>query len=200
MYLSKLVLNPSCATRYWLKNTYEVHQRVKAALPKDPRPLYRIEWDRDGEASILVQSFEQRPDWARAFSDLPVLARYQYKPYDPRFIANSWLAFRLRANPTGCRQGVRYPLVREADQSAWLARKMAAAGVEVYQCAIVGRERQATWKDMPDDGRVRMSHLGVTFEGILKVTDPGLLAKAVRSGIGPAKGLGFGLLSVMPAV
>lgn len=197
MYLSKLALKPGRVTYNWLKNVYGVHQRVRAALPDDPRPLYRLEWDGEGAASLLVQSVEQRPNWERAFDDLPVIKWYQYKVYDPRFVAGSWLAFRLLGNPTGCRQGVRYPLVHEADQYAWLNRKLAVAGVQVDRCQIVGRDRQSTWKMAPTVGRVRMSHLGVTFEGVLRVADPALLSKAVRSGVGAAKGLGFGLLSVM---
>jgi len=198
MYLSELTLHRGRATHDWLKNVYQVHQRVKAALPEDPRPLYRIEWNRNGGASILVQSAEQQPDWELAFEDLPVLERYHCTVYAPRFITGSWLAFRLLGNPTGCRQGLRYPLDHEADQYAWLNRKLAAAGVQVDRCQIVGRDRQSTWKTMPTVGRVRMSHLGVTFEGVLIVADPALLSKAVRSGVGAAKGLGFGLLSVMP--
>ena len=36
------------------------------------------------------------------------------------------------------------------------------------------------------------------FEGILQVTDAEAFAKTLAAGIGPAKGYGFGLLSVAP--
>ena len=39
---------------------------------------------------------------------------------------------------------------------------------------------------------------GVRFDGVLAVTDPDALTGAVRQGIGPAKGFGFGLLSLAP--
>lgn len=32
------------------------------------------------------------------------------------------------------------------------------------------------------------------FEGVLRVTNPALALKTIKHGIGPAKGLGFGLL------
>ena len=41
--------------------------------------------------------------------------------------------------------------------------------------------------------------LSVRFEGLLQVSDPDRFVGAIRSGIGSAKGFGFGLLSVAPA-
>ena len=46
----------------------------------------------------------------------------------------------------------------------------------------------------------RLAHLAVRYEGLLQVGDPERLLQAVRGGIGSAKGLGFGLLSLaLPA-
>ncbi|MEM0963873.1 MAG: type I-E CRISPR-associated protein Cas6/Cse3/CasE, partial [Bacteroidota bacterium] len=41
-----------------------------------------------------------------------------------------------------------------------------------------------------------LPHVGVRFDGELRVIDPDRLAVAVASGIGPAKAFGFGLLSL----
>ena len=41
--------------------------------------------------------------------------------------------------------------------------------------------------------------LAVQFDGVLQVTDPDKLVAAVETGIGSAKGFGFGLLSLAPA-
>jgi CRISPR-associated protein Cas6/Cse3/CasE subtype I-E len=38
----------------------------------------------------------------------------------------------------------------------------------------------------------------VRFDGILQVTNAELFLQTLRAGIGPAKGFGFGLLSVAP--
>jgi len=50
-------------------------------------------------------------------------------------------------------------------------------------------------KNPAKDG-ARQFHLAVQFDGRLRVTDPGALKEAVRSGIGSAKAYGFGLLSL----
>ena len=47
--------------------------------------------------------------------------------------------------------------------------------------------------------RSRLTFEGLTFEGVLEVTDPERFAATVRSGIGPAKAYGYGLLSLAPA-
>ena len=47
--------------------------------------------------------------------------------------------------------------------------------------------------------RIRQAHLIVDFEGTLKVEDPDQFVAAIRSGIGPAKAYGCGLMSVAKA-
>ena len=44
----------------------------------------------------------------------------------------------------------------------------------------------------------RITFEGVTFEGLLRVTDPVAFRQAVEFGIGPARAYGFGLLSFRP--
>ena len=46
---------------------------------------------------------------------------------------------------------------------------------------------------------MNISFFGVLFEGMLRVDEPEKFLKSVESGIGSAKGFGFGLLSVAPA-
>ena len=36
------------------------------------------------------------------------------------------------------------------------------------------------------------------FDGVLEVNDPDIFIKSIESGIGSAKGFGFGLLSIAP--
>jgi CRISPR system Cascade subunit CasE len=64
--------------------------------------------------------------------------------------------------------------------------------------------RPSGWvRDKKEDRRngkvLKLTHLAVLFEGVLEVTDPAAFANTLAHGIGPAKGLGFGLLSVAPA-
>ncbi len=196
MYLSRLVLSPGRATADWLRNVYQIHQRVRLALPDDPRPLYRLERGSEDGPCLLVQSVDQRPDWETAFGDLPIVERYEFKRYEPDFKTGQTFAFRLRGSPSAVRQGTRYPLLEEAAQYAWLDRKLAAAGAKVVVREIVGREQQRARKTL--HGRqITITHHGVLFEGWLMVQEPEKLAAAVRAGVGAAKGLGFGLLSIM---
>ena len=61
--------------------------------------------------------------------------------------------------------------------------------------------RRRTNRATRDEARLAkqaVSHFGVRFDGTLTVTEPEALARAVRSGVGPAKAFGFGLLSLAP--
>jgi CRISPR system Cascade subunit CasE len=56
--------------------------------------------------------------------------------------------------------------------------------------------RSATAATAERPARSRISFEGLTFEGILEVADPDRFAAAVRTGVGPAKAYGYGLLSI----
>ena len=79
-------------------------------------------------------------------------------------------------------------------KSAWTG-----VGVRVTQEDVVrvGGMRKGTRKgDGPE--RQVVSVFSVLFEGILEVADHERFCQVIRHGIGPAKALGFGLLSVAP--
>jgi CRISPR system Cascade subunit CasE len=44
----------------------------------------------------------------------------------------------------------------------------------------------------------RGKHIGVDFQGVLRVTDRAAFHYAFETGIGPAKAFGFGLLMLQP--
>lgn len=203
MYLSRLTLNRSRMAVLWMSNPYRVHQRLKMACDHDPRLLFRIEDTQDG-TQILVQSHNQ-PDWEAAFKDFPVLQTPpEWKPYDPALQPGQRCRFRLLANPTvkktqevdGQAKKARLGLLREADQIAWLERKLTASGGEVLACRVAPHGLQHSRKHPADDNG--QTHLAVQFEGLLLVRDPALLQACLESGVGPAKGFGFGLLSLAP--
>ena len=213
MYLSKLTLNPySRQVQRELGDPYQLHRTIMhgfpATLPEDERVLYRLEAaPRSNELLLLVQSVHQ-PDWAV----LRDADRGQYlleapqppKVFKPNLAAGSVLRFRLRANPTVKKQredhknGNRVPLVREDEQIAWLKRKGEQHGFQALQIQVSGNDTLSGWKK--DDGKShKMQFYAVQFDGILQVTDLDLFAAAVETGIGSAKGFGFGLLSLAPA-
>jgi len=206
MFLSLLEIDPAAhIARTWLGNPYRVHQRLSMAFPDSPagRALFRIE-DEWSPPRIIVQT-EAKADWDAAFRELPVLAsRPRQKPLDMAISRGDILRFRLRANPTkrlsaGCPgakvDGARVGLYKEADQRAWLERKAAAAGFEVLAFDVRPLSTIVSHKN-PAKDRARQSHLAVQFDGRLRVIDANALTAAVRAGIGPAKGYGFGLLSL----
>jgi CRISPR system Cascade subunit CasE len=203
MYLSRLTLNRSRAAFQWLSNLYHIHQRLMMACDNDPRLLFRIE-DTNGITRILVQSHVE-PQWETAFADLPVLlGAPETKLFDVQLQVGRSYRFRLLANPTvkktapkdgNEKHKFRIGLHREEDQRAWIERKLVAVGAELSDCLIVPRGSQHSRKGVKND-EGQQTHLAVLFEGVLKANDPALLQQALQTGIGSAKGFGFGLLSL----
>ncbi len=223
MYLSRLILNPRARTvQKELANIYELHRTLMSAfpsdLPKHERVLFRVDTDpRTGVPALLVQSHTQ-PDWSELAERerflLPethwpphIFANPAVKAFELNFTPGQALAFRLRANPTvkhsapGEKQGRRDPLYREEEQRAWLERKGELSGFHLLRVTIINEGNQVAWKlRKEDEGHKRkLTHYAVRFEGLLQVADPESLWKTVKSGIGPAKSFGFGLLSLASA-
>jgi CRISPR system Cascade subunit CasE len=183
------------------------------------RLLYRLESSR-GEARVLAQS-EKAPDWTALNAPIerirgPREARLLRPDGSPAFREGQVLRFRLRANPTFKRENKRRAWVKREDQSRWLARKGERHGFDLIplpegeswfdpfeeesECRmdlrIVQRNYLMGWKPLSEKESQRIEHFAVDFDGALRVTHPARFVEAIRGGIGPAKGFGFGLLSV----
>jgi CRISPR system Cascade subunit CasE len=223
MYLSRLLLNPrSRQVQRELADPYEMHRTICRAYPgmifKDNHPsgiLFRVDvLGHTGIPTLLVQSHE-KPDWSFLLAPeknyllpadaLPLkLENPAMKQVDLQLQAGQTLAFRLRANPTvkkdreGKSQGQRVGLVREEDQLAWLKRKIEAAGGALVSAHVAGKANLRGKLFIEKDDERRMRFISAQFDGVLQVKDPELLVKTIGSGIGSAKGLGFGLLSLAP--
>jgi CRISPR system Cascade subunit CasE len=89
-------------------------------------------------------------------------------------------------------------LYREEDQVDWLRRKGDQGGFRLLS-AHAGQDTVVGGAIQRDSGRHHLHLLAVRFDGLLQVTDPDRLRETVQTGIGSAKGLGFGLLSLSPA-
>ena len=206
MFLSRLRLNARHPdARRDLADPYRLHQTL-AALGDD-RLLFRAEPEAPGGPAVLVQT-AAAPDWRTlpagyATVDGP-------KPFEPALREGQRVRFRLVANPTvkkrrDGRQGARVPLVHarapegHAEVTAgyldWLDRKLTDAGL----AADVDAVTDAPFEVRTRKGGHRVTLFGVRFDGAATVTDPERLAAALREGVGPAKGFGFGLLSLAPA-
>ncbi|MDC9155424.1 type I-E CRISPR-associated protein Cas6/Cse3/CasE [Escherichia coli] len=86
----------------------------------------------------------------------------------------------------------RVPLIKEAEQIAWLQRKLGnAARVEdVHPIS----ERPQYFSGDGKSGKIQT----VCFEGVITINDAPALIDLVQQGIGPAKSMGCGLLSLAP--
>lgn len=203
MYLSRLNLDlahPVVARA--VGDLHAQHRLVLQGFPETDqggpgRVLYRLETD--GLPTALIQS-EKEPHWnsLRALTS----AIDGPKPFDPQFSPGQTLRFRLRATPTkktqfgedAARPGHRrVGFFTETEQRAWLERKGREGGgfalVEVRTSAL-------GWQEGRKPGGGILRHHAVQFDGVLRVTDAGAFRAALACGIGPAKGFGFGLLSV----
>jgi CRISPR system Cascade subunit CasE len=187
----------------------------------DERILFRVDsglTDRD-PPTLLVQS-EVEPDWNQ-LDERYCLREPACKPFDFTFTTGQRLRFRLRANVSkrvaaknerlgGTMVGKRVGLTTETEQIRWLLRKGEVGGFQ-----IPGEWVQA--KDPETDQAIELANFrvdafaenrirnvkgeggalaAVRFEGILIVTDPTQFRETLFAGVGPAKGMGFGLLSV----
>ena len=224
LYLSRLHLdarNPGA--RRDLVSPYEMHRTLARVFPgsradaqgvnADRQPghglLFRAEPDAAGGPAVLVQSLAP-PDW-RALPDGYVRRVDGPTAFDPQLREGQRLRFRLVANPTvkkktgetrpgGKPRVTRVPLVHDrapedhpevtAGYLDWLDRKAEAGGFAVD--SVVDAPFQVS------GGRAKrdLTLFGVRFDGQLVVTDADALRQSVRGGVGPAKGFGFGLLSL----
>lgn len=113
--------------------------------------------------------------------------------------------------------GCRVPLRDDETRLEWLSRKGKDHGFNLLSVRISKEvpdvivrshgisegkkilQAVLTKKGKKDDGATTsLTFEGVLFDGYLRVTDKALLVNAIRSGIGPGKAYGFGLLSVAP--
>jgi len=203
MYLSRLTLNRSRTAMLWSSNPYRVHQRLMMACADDPRLLFRIEAG-EQKSQVLVQT-HQTPAWNSAFDEFDVLLREpEHKAFDPVLVNDGVYRFRLLANPTakktlekndGEKHKTRLGIFKEADQIEWLKRKLAESGAELIHWRVNPRGMVYSRKNPQKDNQTQV-HYAVLFEGILKVIRSEELLHALQTGIGTAKGYGFGLLSL----
>ena len=216
-YLSRLILNPrSRQVRNELADPYEMHRTVMKAfagnLQDDERVLFRVDVPRSGIPTLLVQS-RHAPNWDE-LSGKNYLLDKSYLPFGEEnpalkemiFIqklrTGQRLAFRLRANPVKRVKETRkrIGLYKEEGQLNWLKRKLRhtnAAGL--LSARVVNESDQYSKLFKEKDRKKRMKFHAVLFEGILEITDQAEFQKMLTAGIGPGKGLGFGLLSLAPS-
>jgi CRISPR system Cascade subunit CasE len=152
--------------------------------------------------------------------------RFSVKEVPHSFLSHRFYAFDLRANPTKCvdqqdsngnivlrrngtrTKGKRIPIVKPDELRAWLLRKAQVRRYdEKAKVGIPGGFRIVEKRPLEISPMVENHfrtkeesayHGGVQFRGILEVTDRERFIETYQSGIGSAKGFGFGLLLLSP--
>ena len=211
MYLSKLTLNiKNRQARKDLGSLYEIHKTILRAfstpLPAEERVLFRVEYQENprNSTAILVQS-QSFPDWKKvtelfeAYFLIPPAVKIIAELH---FASNEVMRFRLRANPTKRENipekiGKRMGLYKDIDRVSWLERKGRENGFSLVKESLVIRpfpQRNFLIYDGRENHKATLNI--VDFDGLLKVENPDKLKEVIKSGVGSAKGLGCGLLSL----
>lgn len=218
MYLSKLLLDVrSKQARTDLASPYQLHatlcwafRRLERSAEDSSEPrgktvepfLWRLEQGKTPQ--ILVQSPEA-PDWGMVSQRFP-----GYFAQNPDFKSvplehlqsTQTLRFRLRANPTVTKKDPadpegkkrkRHGLKQVEEQLEWLHRQGHQGGFTVLGAMVAQSERVKTYKHGGGNPIVLQS---VLYEGYLKIADLEPFKQTLASGLGHAKALGFGLLSI----
>lgn len=194
MYLSKVLLQPQ-----QLDNAWQWHRALWTLFPDrekgTPLPcLYRIESLNLAQGAQLLMQSESKPLLQSAKAS--VLAQ---KEFEPSLRTGQRLHFRLQANPTKKirdkdkpERKIRVPLITEIDQQAWLQRKFATTAIINTNSLLIRNHKPLYFRQGSRVGKIVSTH----FEGILDVTAPESLSEQLKTGIGPAKSFGCGLLSL----
>jgi CRISPR system Cascade subunit CasE len=198
MYLSKiLVSGPAC------HNPYEIHRALWKLFPEDTGAnrdfLFHVGQSDQNRAEILMQS-NREP--IKLSGTAKILA---CKEYNPTLSAGYRLRFLLIANPVkmindegerknakGDIKKCRVPLIREDDQRAWIERKLGAAAS--LETLIIDPAISIKFRKTREDqvGKIQP----VSFQGILIVENAEAMTALLKTGIGPAKAFGCGLMLV----
>jgi CRISPR system Cascade subunit CasE len=168
---------------------------------------------------VLAKRKPVRPLWCPADG-------FCLKEISPSFLSHRYYAFDLKVNPVKAivqrdangesvigangkwRRGKRVPLVKPDELRAWLVRKGEVrcrdkeTGLDVPGGFRIVDKRPLEISPMVESHFRKKGHSGyhggVQFRGTLEVTDREKFVVTYQSGIGSAKGFGFGLLLLAP--
>lgn len=191
-YLSQALIPKPEALQERLVDGYAWHNAIWSAFPGRPDDardfLFRLDLLNGGFRVLLLSA--QKPLPTEVFS-------WQTKSVSEGFLEHDTYRFQLKANPTLRRSADkrRLAIYDEAQLRDWLTRKAATAGFEVDPDTLqVGAPLDETFVR---NGR-RGKHVAVDFTGMLRITDRQLFSETFHSGIGSAKGFGYGMLMLQP--
>ncbi|WP_028536936.1 type I-E CRISPR-associated protein Cas6/Cse3/CasE [Paludibacterium yongneupense] len=200
MFLTRLKLDSrEAAVRRDLASAYDMHRTLSRAFAEHDeaqpaRFLWRLESVEAslGVAILLIQS-EEAGRWHKLPAGYLRDSASKVLDLSALLQDDRCYRFRLLANPTVTREGKRYGLNKEDDQLAWLQRQLQKAGCVAQS---VMRTRSECWTVRKKGHVITVQAVG--FEGVLAVDQAAPLQTTIHQGIGHAKSLGLGLLSLAP--
>jgi CRISPR system Cascade subunit CasE len=217
-WLARLDVDAETARVESISDNYVWHKKIWQCYPNAPEVkrdfLTRID-QLEGAFRLWVLSKRKpvRPEWCAPES-------YAIKEIAPSFLSHRYYAFDLRVNPVKTivqrgpngetlmqpngkrKNGKRIPLVNSKELYEWIIRKSIAGGFRVVDDKTLEispmMENHFRKKDRKSGKEQSAYHGGVQYRGTLEVTDPEKFMETYHSGIGSAKGFGFGLLLLAP--
>lgn len=224
-WLARLDVDAQTAFAHRIFDNYVWHRRIWEdcfeRVPDAKRDfLTRIDHlEKTFRVWVLAKRKPAQPPWCLS-------KNFSVKEVSPSFLSHRHYAFDLRANPTICvdqqdasgnivlrrngkrTKGKRIPIVKPDALRAWLLRKAQVrrydekAKAEIPGGFRIVKERTLEIRPMVESHFRRKKdsayHGGVQFRGVLEVTDRERFIETYQSGIGSAKGFGFGLLLLAP--
>ena len=211
LHLAKLTLNlQSRQARKDLADPYDMHRTLNRAFvrPGGLSPfLWRLEDYYPGELPVILVQSKDASNWQQLPDGWSV--DQAQRVWEPETVIRpgQWVRFRVLANPTmttvpkgveveGSARGhrKRLGLTKTEDQLGWLQRQGQRLGLRHVSATVVrsGKVRSTRKKGHP------MTVVTALLEGQALVADAAALAGGIRTGIGHARMLGLGLVSVAP--
>ena len=207
MYLSQLVLNTSNRqARKDLSSHYEIHSTLCRGFAKEDeipsRFLWRLEEPKIGQSNALLVQSEAKPDWNKLdqrFEGYFRNTQIKTLPLE-QLQTDQILRFRLKANPTVTKKDSgnptkhkRYGLREVKEQLEWLSRQGQKGGFVVLDAVISRNELLRIYKH---NKSFPITLQAVLYDGHIRIINLKLFKETISKGIGKAKALGFGLLSI----
>lgn len=199
MYLTQLSLNRlDRKMMKMLADVYKLHQTILqgfSSYQNCDRVLFRVEPEEHNTiVAVLIQSTLE-PDWSLLKEKNQGVVSIKTKEFSPQLLTDHLLRFRLRANPTVCREGKRYGLIRDESLREWLIKKEDKIGAKFIDIVSMD-EGYINGNKNNGQARHRVNLKVARFEGVVRVVAPEIFVRTLKDGIGPAKAFGCGLLSV----
>jgi CRISPR system Cascade subunit CasE len=205
MELARITLNlADWQARRDLADPYDMHSTLARAFAPaadaPPEPfLWRLEPPAGGRTVQLLVQSDGGGRWEALRTEIPRWALgVDLRAWDPAATLQRGLRvrFRLRANPTVTRGGKRRALINEPDQRQWLERQFEKSGIQATGFEVVEGVRLNARRRK--EGGAMLTVNAVLYEGAAFVVDPAAAVEAVTRGLGHARMLGLGLLSLAP--